>query len=72
MSSNRSSLPEILGDAAIYFDPESVDEMAAAMEKLVSDNTLRSELVERGLARVRRFSWERCARETFAAVQSVQ
>jgi glycosyltransferase involved in cell wall biosynthesis len=43
-----SSLSEILGDAAIYFDPDSIHEIAAAMERLVSDTALRSQLVERG------------------------
>jgi glycosyltransferase involved in cell wall biosynthesis len=71
MSSNRSSLPEILGEAAIYFDPESIEEIASAMERLISDTVLQSQLVERGLAHVKQFSWEKCARKTFAAVSTL-
>jgi len=71
MSSNASSLPEIASDAALYFDPESVEEMSAAMERLLSDSALREQLVARGLARARQFSWEACARATLAALKSL-
>jgi glycosyltransferase involved in cell wall biosynthesis len=69
MSSNRSSLPEVLSDAALYFDPESEDEIASAIEKLCSDSALRTRLVSSGLGRVKQFSWEACARATLAAIQ---
>lgn len=71
MSSNRSCLPEIAGDGALYFDPESVEEMSAAMERLLTDSALREQMVERGLARARRFSWEACARTTLAALKNL-
>lgn len=71
MSSNRSSLPEIAGDAALYFDPESVEEMSMAMERLSTDGALRQQLVARGRERVKQFSWEACARATLAALRSL-
>jgi glycosyltransferase involved in cell wall biosynthesis len=71
MSSNASCLPEIAGDAALYFDPESVEEMSECMERLLSDSALRDALVARGLERTRRFSWEGCARKTLAALKSL-
>jgi glycosyltransferase involved in cell wall biosynthesis len=71
MSSNRSSLPEIAGNAAIYFGPESVEEMSLAMERLLTDGALREELVARGRERVKEFSWEACARATLAALRSL-
>jgi glycosyltransferase involved in cell wall biosynthesis len=71
MSSDRSSLPEVLGDAALYFNPESIEEIAAAMARLCSDSALREQLVARGLERVKQFSWERCARVTLAALESL-
>lgn len=71
MSSNASCLPEIAGDAALYFHPESVEEMAEAMERLLSDSSLRETLVKSGLERARRFSWEACARTTLAALKSL-
>ena len=71
MSSNRSSLPEVAGNAAIYFDPESVEEMSMAMERLLTDAALREQLVARGRERVKQFSWEACARATLAALRSL-
>ena len=52
-SSNAASLPEVCGDAAVYFDPTSVDAMAAAVRK-----ALEGELVEKGLQQAARFTWE--------------
>jgi glycosyltransferase involved in cell wall biosynthesis len=69
MVSNASSLPEVGGDAALYFDPQSVDDMAEAMEKLITDSELREDMVRRGLERARQFSWEDCARTTLAALK---
>jgi len=69
MCSDRSCLPEIAGDAAIYFDPDSVDEMSEVMEKVLGDSSLRQQLVERGLKRARRYSWEACARATLEALK---
>jgi len=68
MSSNASCLPEIAGDAALFFDPESVEEMTECMGRLLGDSTVREALVARGLARARQFSWEACARTTLAAL----
>jgi glycosyltransferase involved in cell wall biosynthesis len=71
MTSNNSSLPEVAGDAALLVDPLDVDAIAAAMLRLATDDALRAELVERGHANVKRFSWEKCARETLAVLESV-
>jgi glycosyltransferase involved in cell wall biosynthesis len=64
--SNTSSLPEVAGEAARYFDPESVEEIAAAITELLSDQELSDRLRQAGRAQARRFSWERAAAETFA------
>jgi glycosyltransferase involved in cell wall biosynthesis len=71
MSSNRSSLPEVAGDAALYFDPQSVEEMSMAMERLVTDQALRQQLIALGRERVKQFSWVACARATLAALRSL-
>lgn len=71
MSSNRSSLPEVGGDAALYFNPESVEEMSATMERLLGDSTLQRELIRRGLERSRQFSWKQCAETTLAALKNL-
>jgi len=58
---NAASLPEVCGDAAIYFDPASVDQLAAAMRRIASDQALRAQVRERGLRQARRFSWDTTA-----------
>jgi len=62
--SNTSCLPEISGNALAYFDPGSVDEIAAQMQSVLVDRERSAQLRKQGLERVREFSWERCARET--------
>ncbi|OUC09309.1 hypothetical protein RY27_03615, partial [Litorilinea aerophila] len=69
MSANRSALPEIAGDAALYVDPMDVDAMAEAMLQLSQDEALRQRLIQAGYANVRRFSWEKAARETLAVLE---
>jgi glycosyltransferase involved in cell wall biosynthesis len=57
-----TSLPEQAGEAAILFDADSVDDIAAAMRRLWADEALRRDLVARGRERVKEFTWERAAR----------
>jgi glycosyltransferase involved in cell wall biosynthesis len=61
--SSAASLPEVGGDAVIYFDPYSVEEMAAAIKRVLDSPSLRAELRERGLKRAAKFTWEECARK---------
>ncbi|MGB2953030.1 MAG: glycosyltransferase family 1 protein [Gaiellaceae bacterium] len=65
--SNTSSLPEIAGDAAQYFDPTDADDMARAVSELLQDSERRETLRLRGLERARTFSWERTAEATLAS-----
>ncbi|GAC1361137.1 MAG: glycosyltransferase family 1 protein [Ktedonobacteraceae bacterium] len=58
VTSNTSSLPEVVGEAALLVDPHNVDEMADALLKLVQDTGLREELRQKGYQRVREFRWE--------------
>jgi glycosyltransferase involved in cell wall biosynthesis len=58
------SLPEVGGQAAHYFDPHEPEAIAAALQRVLCDDGLRTGLVKRGLARARRFSWQRTARQT--------
>ena len=64
--SNTSSLPEVVGDAALLVDPRSDGDLAAALRSLLDDEELRARLRAAGPARARLFSWERTARETLA------
>ena len=71
IAANVSSLPEVVGDAALLVSPHDIEEIAAAMGRLVCDAELRQDLRGRGLARARQFSWERAARETLAVYRTV-
>lgn len=68
LTSNNSALPEIAGDAALLVDPTDVDAIADAMLRLSQDEALRQRLIEAGYANVKRFSWEKAARETLAVL----
>ncbi len=64
LTSNASSLPEAAGDAALMVDPCDVKALATGLERLLSDDSLRERLRERGLVHSRQFSWPHTARET--------
>lgn len=61
LSADKASLPEVLGDAALLINPESVDEICMGMERLAVDGALRSELSRKGSERVKIYTWERSA-----------
>lgn len=69
--SNTSSLPEVVGSAAELFDPNSVDEIFHAIHKVLYSGSLRNELIIRGKERIKFFTWEKCAKETYAAYKSI-
>lgn len=64
ITSNTSSLPEVIGDAGMMVDPYDVDELAKAMNNVLSDEELREDMIKKGLERVKQFSWEKTAKET--------
>lgn len=64
VASNRTSIPEICGKAALLVDPEKPFEMAVALSKIINDTGLRKALISKGIARATLFSWEKCAKET--------
>lgn len=64
--SRVTSLPEVVGDVGVTFDPRSPEEMAEQLWRLWDDDTLRDEMRQRGLARARLFNWEETARKTLA------
>lgn len=64
ITSNVSSLPEIAGDAAIMVDPYKPDELARAIEMILTDKKLRQRLSEKGMEQAKKFSWEKCAEST--------
>lgn len=66
LASNATVLPEIYGDAAIYFDPRNQDQFIHQLERFFSDQELAINLITAGRLRVKQFSWQKCARQTIA------
>lgn len=71
ISSDRASLPEVCGEAAVYVDPEREESIVGAIERVVGDAALRAELRERGLERARRFSYREAARRVLEVIEMV-
>lgn len=69
--SDTSSLPEVVGDAAVTFAPDESDSIRSALEKAAFDETARARLRRDGFRRAGGFSWDRCASETAAVYRSV-
>lgn len=59
--SNAASIPEVCGDASLYFDPHNIDEMADAIRRVALDEDLRKVLIQKGAERIRQFNWAKCA-----------
>jgi len=71
ISSNRSAIPEVTGDAALLVDPENIEALVGAMKRVLDHPAEREELKRRGLERAAQFSWEKTARETLAVFRRV-
>lgn len=71
VTSDVSALPEVAGGAALLVDPTATEELAAAIERVWTDEGLRRDLAARGRERARCFTWERTARETVAVYERV-
>lgn len=70
ITSNTTSLPEVAGDAALLVSPESVDEVYAALQRLLRDPALRADLAQAGIAQAQRFSWDTSASVLLSAMRS--
>lgn len=64
ITSNVSAMPEVGGEAAIYADPYSVEDIKKKLKMVMEDQSLRDEMIRKGLERVKQFSWENAAKET--------
>jgi glycosyltransferase involved in cell wall biosynthesis len=72
LTSSTSSLPEVGGEAALYVDPHNVDGIAAALYKLATQPSLRTDLSARGLQRAELFTWTRTAVQTLRVYEELQ
>jgi len=71
VTSDNSSLPEIMGDAGIMVNPYDTDSLAQAMREVLTDSKLRNDMVSKGLKQVKKFSWDRAAIETQEVYEKV-
>lgn len=69
--SSAGALPEVAGEGAVIFDPHSIDDMAEALLRCLTDNALRDTLVASGMRNARQFSWNRTARQTLDVYRAV-
>jgi glycosyltransferase involved in cell wall biosynthesis len=69
--SDRASLPEVVGDAGLLVNPDDPEDIARALTRVLTDETLRFRMRERGLEQAARFTWDRAARETLAVYREV-
>jgi len=71
VTSNRSALPEVAGDAALQIDPEDTDALTGALQQLIGDSDLRSRLVLAGKERVARFTWRSAVNKTWGTYREL-
>lgn len=71
ISSNATCLPEIYGDAALYFDPNDTEDMVSKIDTVLTDKSLQKALVKNGYIRIKKYSWKRMAEQTLAIYNAV-
>ena len=69
--SNTSSLPEVVGNSAVLVDPENVNSIADGIKKVLTNEELRRDLIKKGYANAKRFSWQKCAQQTIDTLGKV-
>ena len=64
--SNKSSIPEVVGNAGLYFDPDNKEELIEKLKQVLFNNDVRMDLISKGYERVKNFTWDNCANETYS------
>jgi len=72
IASTSTTLPEILGEAAYFFNPKSSESMTEAIQKVLSSPKLQKELIEKGKKQIQKYSWRKAAQETLAVYKSFE
>lgn len=71
VSSNTSSMPEVIGDAGIFFDPNNIESIQVAVENVVYSEQLKSDIIALGYKNIENFSWQKCADETLSIYKNL-
>lgn len=69
--SDRDPMPDVLGEAGVYFNPENPEEIAHSLQTLLDDPGLRARIAQAGYKKAKAYSWEQCARETLAFLTQI-
>ena len=70
--SNAASLPEVCGDSVLYFDPHNVEDIRSKIQAVLNDENLRNELCIKGFENIKRFSWERSAKQIIEIMEKLR
>lgn len=70
VTSNISSMPEVAGSGAVFIDPQNSEEISQAVYQLISEESYKNDIIEKGFDNVKRFSWEKCAEEAAEILQN--
>jgi glycosyltransferase involved in cell wall biosynthesis len=70
VASNRTSIPEVVGDAGLLFNPDNTDEMAETIYSVLREETLKRSLISKGFERVKKFTWEKTAEGVLKVISS--
>ena len=71
LCSNTSSLPEVADDAALFFNPDEPEEISLTIDRFLQSSESRNKLIGKGLERLKKFSWDRCAKQTLNIYQNL-
>ena len=71
LCSNTSSLPEVADDAALFFNPDEPEEISLTIDRFLQSSESRNILIGKGLERLKKFSWEKCAKQTLNVYQNL-
>ena len=71
LTSNTSSIPEVVGNAAVMVNPENIFEIMRALERVLVDQSLRDKMRQRGYEQVKKFSWQKSAEALLAAYEAI-
>ncbi len=71
IASDITSIPEVAGNAALYINPSKPETITSAMKKIITDTTLRGNLIEKGFVQSRKFSWDKTAKAFWESIEKV-
>ncbi|MBU4285217.1 glycosyltransferase family 4 protein [Patescibacteria group bacterium] len=72
VSSNAACLPEILGNAVLYFNPLDIDDMTGKIKKALLDEDLRKDLIQKGFEQIKKYNWQKTAQETLEIYSTIR